>query len=116
MARKGWGGPREGSGPKPKKRIYSDKVKAAYIKAANKLAKEHGVPLEEAILALVYDPKAQAAVKVAAMKLYNEALLIKSSESDMTVSKEQGPKVYLPQRRADPAKVVQLKVAENDGR
>ena len=69
------GGAREGSGRKPTKKIYSEKVKARYVKAANKLAKEYGMNPEEAILALIYNPKIQDTVKVAAMKLYQEALI-----------------------------------------
>ncbi len=101
------GGARAGSGPKPKKRIYSEKVKARYVKAARELAVKYGMPPEKAIMELIYNPKVQDAVRVAAMKLYNEALLVK--ESDMTVRKETGPAVYLPQRRQDSAKIIQIK-------
>jgi hypothetical protein len=104
-----WGGKREGSGPKRKKKTVSEKVRANYLKAARKLAKEHGSPIEEAVLGLVYDKKVQDSVKVAILKAYNEALLVKESEQNVNINKNAGPKIGLPEMKPDPAKLIPLK-------
>ena len=97
----------EKRGRKPKPKVFSDKVKAAYLKAAKKLTKEYGMTPEEVVLRMVYDETKMQTARVGAAKLYNEALLVK--ETDITTHKDQGPAVYLPERKPDPAKVVQIK-------
>jgi hypothetical protein len=102
------GGKRAGSGPKRKKKTTSEKIKANYLKAARKLAKEHGKPIEEVVLGLVYDGKTQDSVKVAVLKAYNEALLVKESEQNVNINRNAGPKIGLPEMKPDPAKLIPI--------
>jgi len=99
----GWGGKREGSGPKKKVKTTSERVKANYLKAANKLAKQHGMTIEEAVLSMAYSSETQDSVKVAILKAYNEALLVKESEQTINHNENRGPKIGLPPINEDPA-------------
>ena len=102
------GGEREGSGRKRIIKTTSEKIKNNYIKAARKLAKEYGKPLEEAVLGMVYDSEVQDTVKVAILKAYNEALLVKETKQDVHINENRGPRIGLPEMKPDPA----LKVVE----
>ena len=103
-----WGGKRENQTGRPRKRNISDVVKANYLKAARKLAKEFGMPIEEAVMRLAYDPDTQDTVKVAVIKAYNEALLVKETEQKVEITKNQGLVIGLPEMEEDPAlKVIQ---------
>jgi hypothetical protein len=112
MKKENRGGAREGSGRKKKTRIYSDKVKKAYIKAAAKLAKEHGKSIEEVMLSMIYDPKVVDVAKASVLKIYNEALLVKESEQELNVNRS-GPGIYLPQTKSDPAKLIPIQGKKN---
>jgi hypothetical protein len=102
------GGKREGSGPKRKIKTVSEKIKNNYILAARKLAKKHGKSIEETILEMVYSDKIQDSVKVAVMKGYNEALLVKESEQNLNINKNHGPRIGLPEMKPDPAKLISI--------
>ena len=102
------GGSRPGAGRPRKKKTVSEKVKANYLKAARELAKEYGETLEKAVLRLIYKNKIQDSVKVAILKAYNEAMLVKESKKDISVNDNQGPRIGLPEMQPDPAlKIVQ---------
>ena len=47
--------------------------------------------------------------RLVAMKLYAECVITRASESETTVVKNDKPSIYLPERKADPANVVQIK-------
>ena len=102
------GGYRPGAGRPRKKKTISEKVKNNYLKAARELAKEYGETLEKAVLRLIYKNKIQDSVKVAILKAYNEAMLVKESKKDISVNDNQGPRIGLPEMQPDPAlKIVQ---------
>ena len=103
----GRGGRRPGSGPKKVIKNFSADQKAAYIKAMEELAAEHGETIEKAVLRMVYDKKTQDSVKVAILKCLNEALLVKESEKTVT-NYNQGLHVGLPPMRTDPAKIIPI--------
>ena len=103
------GGSRSGSGRPRKKKTISEKVKNNYLKAARELAREYGEPIEKAVLRLVYEDKIQDSVKVAILKAYNEALLIKETEQDVNINPNQGPLIGLPEMKPDPAKLIPIK-------
>lgn len=99
-----WGGKRPNQTGRPKKKkTISERIKNNYIKAAEELAKEEGVTIEKALLSMVYSDKVQDAVKVAILKAYNEALLVKESEQAINVNENRGPVIGLPPRKEDPA-------------
>jgi hypothetical protein len=106
------GGARSGAGRPRKKKIYSEKVKSNYLRAARELAKEYGESIEKAVLRLAYLKETQDAVKIAVLKCYNEALLIRTSEKDVNVNKFSGPDIRspirLPPTKPDPAKVIEM--------
>ena len=80
-----------------------------YLKAARELAKEYGETLEKAVLRLIYKNKIQDSVKVAILKAYNEAMLVKESKKDVNVNDHRGPKIGLPEMKPDPAKLIPIK-------
>jgi hypothetical protein len=90
------GGARAGAGRPRKKKTVSEKIRAAYMKAARELAKEHGEPLEKAMLRMIYKDDVQDSVKASIMKTYNDALLIRESESKLKVDDNRalGPTIY----------------------
>ena len=100
----GWGGKRKNqTGRPPIIKTTSERIKNNYIKAANKLKKQYGIPLEEAVLGMVYDKKVQDTVKVAILKAYNEALLVKETEQNVNINETRGPRIGLPEMKPDPA-------------
>ncbi len=74
---------------------HSDRVKNNYLKAARKIAAETGMTVEEHYLRMSIDPKIQGSVRQGFAKLYNEALLIKTSEQTIT-DKRLAPTISLP--------------------
>jgi len=99
-----WGGKRPNQTGRPRKKTtISEKTKKKWIQAANKFAKKHGMTVQEAILEMIVDKDVQDSVRVAAAKLYNEALIAKETVSDVTVTKNDGPAVGLPPLEKDPA-------------
>ena len=101
------GGMREGAGRPRKKKTVSEKVKANYTRAANKLKREHnGETIEYTVLKLLYQDDIQDSVKVGILKAYNEAMITKETETDINVKISQGPQIYLPEPMPDPAKLI----------
>ena len=97
------GGARPNSGPKPKQKTTSERVKRNWLAAARKIKKETGKTVEEHALRMVLDPDVQDTVKASIIKHYNEALIIKETIQDMTVTKKDGPAIGLPPIKEDPA-------------
>lgn len=102
------GGAREGAGRPKEKKTVSEEVKAAYIRAAKELAKEYGESVEKAILRMAYLDNVQDSVKVAVLKAYNEALLVKESAQNVNVNKYPTPVIGLPPMKTDPAKIIPI--------
>lgn len=100
---KKWGGARKGAGAPRKKSTISEAAKKKWVQAAAKFAKKHGMTVQEAILDMIMDPDVQDTCRVAAAKLYNEALIAKETVSDVTVTQNKGPAVGLPALKGDPA-------------
>ena len=95
------GGARPGSGPKKTTRQISDTVKNNYIKAARKIAKETGMPVEEHYLRMSIDPNIQDSVRQGFAKLYNEEMLVKESEQTIN-DRRSGPTIGLPPTMVKP--------------
>jgi len=109
------GGKRTGAGRKKKEpRNFSAEVKEAVLKAAERLRKEYGIPVEEAILKLLYEDGIQDTVKVGIAKWYSDVLVAKESEKTITHKGETGPEIYLPKMREDPAKIIPIKGGKSD--
>jgi len=93
----------KGSVSKANKLTSSERVKRNYIQAADELAKEKGMTIEKAVLSMIFKRKIQDSVRVAILKAYNEALLVKESEQTITHNENRGPKIGLPPIKEDPA-------------
>ena len=90
-----WGGPREGSGPKPE--TLSIRQVKEFERAAKAFAKKHGKTLQEVVLAIAYDEDASVKDQLAAAKLYWDKSVIvakEGGEADRVV----GPAVFLPKK------------------
>ena len=81
------------------------------IKTAKKKAKETGRTIDDILMEIIYEPdKSIINARLAAIKIYKEYTITKSSEKSITVNDNRGP-VILPEMLPDPGKVVQLKKA-----
>ncbi|MFC1827759.1 hypothetical protein ACFLZQ_07520 [Thermodesulfobacteriota bacterium] len=100
------------SGRKPDNATVSDRTKKAILKAARKLKKEYGIPIEEAMLKLCYDDDTQASVKASIWKSYLESLVVRETKTESKIDDQRrGPVIGLPAVRGqDPA----LKVVGKD--
>ncbi len=85
------GGPRPNSGRPRKVKTASEKTKHAIMKAARKLARENGMPIEEAMLSMIYDPKVQDSTKASIWKSYLGSLVAKEIEKKVGVAEETRP-------------------------
>lgn len=104
MPKKPWhsanlGGKREGSGRPKATRIFSDEVKRDFLRAAKKKAKETGKTLGDIVMEIAYGQYHQDAVRIAAVKCFNEVVVIR--ESVKVVETLPGV-VELPSRVEDP--------------
>ena len=111
----GWGGRREGAGRPRKTKTSSQKIKEAYVKACRELTKEFGESPQKAVLRLVYQPTVQDSVRVAALKCFNEAVLVKESERRLEIDRGSAPQIYLPEKRPDPAKLIPINGGKSEG-
>jgi len=106
------GGARPNSGPK-KTTLSLEQVKRMYSKAAAREAAT-GKSIEDILLDFIYDSVDGEEIshreRLASVKLWADKCWIVVSEGS-DADKELGPSVYLPERRPDPAQVVQLKEA-----
>ncbi len=89
------GGKREGSGRKPE--TLSVRQLKEFERAAEAMAKEHGVTLQDIVLGFAYDETAPMKDRLAASKLYWDKSVISATEggeADKTI----GPAVFLPEK------------------
>ena len=95
-------------GAKYKKRTiktHSEKTIKRWEAAARKLAREKGETIEYHLLSMIFDGDIQDTVKASIMKSYNEALIVKKTESESksVVHSTTGPAIGLPPIKQDPA-------------
>ena len=93
------GGTRPGAGRPRQTKIYSDAIKRDFLRAAKRKAKETGKTLGEVVIGIAYNEKIQDAVRIAAVKCFNDVIVIR--ESVKTVETQPGV-VELPPRVEDP--------------
>jgi hypothetical protein len=102
--RPGHGGYRPGSGQKPKDPVeYDEKFRRKVIRAANKLRREFGMSLEEAVLRLAFLSSTQDAVRASIFKSYADLFKISRTKMEIDDNRPKGPVVYIPKRDEDPA-------------
>lgn len=92
------GGAREGSGRKA--RVYSDFLKKDIVQAMKKKAQEEGRTFGEVLLDLVYsDDKSLVPLRCQAAKIICDALLVKSTDTEVSGHVTHAPAIYLPEIR-----------------
>jgi hypothetical protein len=100
----GRGGKRKGAGQPSKKPVdFDHDLKSEVIEKAKKKEKETGKSPVDVALDMLYDSEIQDAVRVSVWKSYVDLFAIKKSEQDVKVTKNDGPKIYIPKRKEDPA-------------
>lgn len=100
------GGKRAGSGRKSLLAKWDSNPKDM-VKAAQEYAKEQGRSIDDVLLDIIYHAPV-VRDRLAAIKVFKEFTIAKVSESKVEVTKKQAPKIYLPERKPDPAKVVPI--------
>lgn len=73
------GGARKGAGGPKQTRIYSDAVKRDFLRAAKRKAKETGKTLGMVVMDIAYGEKVQDAVRIAAVKCFNDVVVVRES-------------------------------------
>ena len=98
-----WGGARQGAGRKPKYMLTDYQVKKM-IMAARKRARETGKTPDDILIGFIYgDEDATVKDRLSAIGIYKTYTMSKSSEQNINVTKQVGPKIGLPPMREDPA-------------
>jgi len=104
-----WGGERSGSGRKPAYMLTENQIKAT-LRNVRKWAKKKGETLDDCLLKIAYGGKGiSRRDQIAAIKLLKDTTMSKHTETDINVNVSQGPTIYLPEMRPDPAKMIPVK-------
>ena len=100
------GGKRAGSG---RKNLLANMgcTSADMIKTAQLIAKKEKKTVDEVLLDIIYNGETSQQ-KLAAIKIFKEYTIAKVSEKKVEVSEKSAPKIYLPERKPDPAKVIPI--------
>ncbi len=104
----GWGGKRANQTGRPPKYMLTDYQIEQMHKKAKKYAKEQGKTIDEILLDIIYfTGRTETREKLAAIKLFKDYTMQKSTEKDVNINVNQGPVIGLPEVRPDPAKEIQ---------
>ena len=77
------------------------------IKTAKVIAKEEGKTIDRVLLEIAYHAK-NIQHQLAAIKIFKEYTIAKVSEKKVEVTEKHAPKIYLPEQKPDPGKVIQI--------
>jgi hypothetical protein len=100
------GGKRTGSGRKSLLALMGC-TSADMIKTAEFIAKQESKTIDEVLLEIAYHAES-VQHQLAAIKIFKEYTIAKVSEKKVEINKKQAPKVYLPEKKPDPAKVIPI--------
>lgn len=108
----GWGGARSGSGRKPINQLCERESKILF-KAIRKRAKLEQRTWQEVLLDFVFGKDLATGIplqltgkeRLTALRLVADLAVAKQSEQTVNVNKTEGPGIYLPERRPDPAQL-----------
>jgi hypothetical protein len=102
-----WGGSRAGSGRK--RAALSDAQVKKLLRAAKKKEKETGVSVADQLMSVIYGKRdVKIKERIAAIKVFYDQTVTSASESDVSVTKQIEPSIYLPEPMADPAKLTTI--------
>lgn len=103
------GGKRPGAGRKPAEKFtITDQQVREMIAAAKRIAKQTGVTLDDILVRIAYSEKSKTNEKLAAIKLFKDYTMVKTSENNVNVSKQIGPVIGLPELKPLPENVVSI--------
>lgn len=71
------------------------------LKAAKAKAKEKGKSLDDILLDIAYSAESSVANKLAAIKLFKDFTMARSTEKDVTVTQVRVPQVFIPEKYPD---------------
>lgn len=103
-----WGGARPNSGPKSNKPTVTERQVKRMLAEAMARAKKEGKTIDGVLLDIIYDADGKVPDKLAAIKLFKDFTMAKTSESNVNVKKVNGPAIGLPASKPDPAKLVPI--------
>jgi len=98
-----WGGQRVGSGRKPRYMMNDYQLRKMML-TAKRLEEEMGKSLDDVLVEIAYG-KYEANVKerLTAINIFKAFVLPKTTEQNISVTKDQGMAVRLPPKKEDPA-------------
>jgi hypothetical protein len=98
------GGKREGAGrPRNPKPDYDADFREYCENARIKVEQDNGQSIAEAVFSMIFNPDIQDTVKVSIWNKYCEMNTVKKSESDVNVTRNDGPAIGLPEMDEDSA-------------
>jgi len=100
------GGFRPGSGRKPIE--PSQRELKRLLREVKKKAAERGATWQSIFAELLFDSIASPKDRIAAFKVFMEYVLVRKSEQNVNVTKTEGPTIYLPEMKPDPAKIIAI--------
>jgi len=107
------GGARPNAG-RPKKTLTQQQV-SKIIKSVEKKGKEKGISWSDSFAEMLFDPVANYRERLQAFRLFMEITISKSIEQNINVNKGQAPKIYLPEKKPDPAKLIPIDGGKSQG-
>jgi hypothetical protein len=111
----GWGGARPGGGRKPINQLSDQQSKILY-RELRKRAKAEGKTWQSILLDFVFGKNGQTGEaltvtvkeQLTAVRLLADLAVAKQSEQTVNVNKTEGPQIYLPEMKPDPAKLIAI--------
>jgi hypothetical protein len=108
----GWGGTRSGSGRKPISQLSDEQAKILF-RSIRKRSKLEGRTWQEVLLDFVFGKDLATGIplqltgkeRLTALRLVADLAVAKQSEQTVNVNRNEGPGIYLPERRPDPAQL-----------
>lgn len=103
------GGARPGAGrPKDEDRDLSKAQIKEMLRAAARIARQTGVTMDDILVRIAYSEKTKTAEKLAAIKLFKEYTMVKTTDQNVNVSQQIGPKIGLPEIKPLPENVISI--------
>ena len=103
------GGAREGAGRKPKT-VSANQI-LQLTRTLKKMHKETGLSIYDILGNIIYGKGGllvSNGERLAAIKLVMDSTIAKTSEKDVNITQRMEPSIYLPEKMADPSKIVAI--------
>ena len=85
------------------------------FRSARRIAKEEGKTLDDILVLIAYGKSSRVSIRdqLAAIKIFKDFTMSKTSEQNVNISDTRGPVIGLPELKEDPSKVVHLDRSKN---